>query len=345
MTPDAELIEQTTRAIGARTGRAEASRTGDGRAGGGRIVCDNLVKIYKVADLEVVALQGLDLVVEPGEFIALIGASGSGKSTLLSILGGLDVPSAGRAVVAGYDLGEMSGRKRTEYRRRVIGFVWQQTARNLLAYLTARQNVELPMVLNGVERADRADRAQALLARVGLAGRAEHLPQRLSGGEQQRVAIAVALANQPAVLFADEPTGELDTSTAHDVFDLLRDVNTELGVTIVVVTHDQLVSEQVSRTVAIRDGRTSTETLRRRAVTDAGQHHVISEEYAVLDRVGRLQLPRAHVQALGLERRVRLALEPDHISVWPDGGRPATTPGSPADEAGRPAGAGEGRGE
>jgi len=285
---------------------------------GALIMCDNLVRIYKVADLEVVALQGLDLLVEPGEFIALVGASGSGKSTLMNILGGLDAPSAGRAVVAGHVLGEMGRRERTDYRRRVIGFVWQQTSRNLFSYLTARQNVELPMLLNGVGRREREERATALLARVGLAQRDDHRPERLSGGEQQRVAIAVALANEPAVLFADEPTGELDTATAHDVFDLLRTVNHELGVTIVVVTHDPLVSEQVSRTIAIRDGRTSSETLRRRAVSQQGDHHVISEEYAVLDRAGRLQLPRGHVEALGLERRVRLALEPDHISVWPD---------------------------
>jgi ABC-type lipoprotein export system ATPase subunit len=305
---------------------------------GALIVCDNLVKIYKVADLEVVALQGLDMLVEAGEFIALVGASGSGKSTLMNILGGLDAPSAGRAVVAGHVLGEMDRRERAEYRRRVIGFVWQQTARNLLLYLTARQNVELPMLLNGLGRAEREARAADLLARVGLTDRAEHRPERLSGGEKQRVAIAVALANEPSVLLADEPTGELDTTTAHEVFDLLRTVNQDLGVTIVVVTHDPLVSEQVSRTIAIRDGRTSSETLRRRAISDEGDHHVISEEYAVLDRVGRLQLPRAHVEALGLERRVRLALEPDHISVWPDQGRSGDngTNGASADSAGSP---------
>ncbi len=321
MTEDiTELVDLPGGALpaGAFTSHALAPRPPRVHGDGALIMCDNLVKIYKVADLEVVALQGLDLLVEPGEFIALVGASGSGKSTLMNILGGLDVPSAGRAVVAGHALGEMDGRERTEYRRRVIGFVWQQTARNLLAYLTARQNVELPMYLNGVPRGDREQRATDLLARVGLAERGNHRPDRLSGGEQQRVAIAVALANRPAVLFADEPTGELDTATAHDVFDLLRAVNRDLGITIVVVTHDPMVSEQVKRTIAIRDGRTSTETLRRRAVSEEGDHHVISEEYAVLDRVGRLQLPRAHVEALGLERRVRLALEPDHISVWPD---------------------------
>ena len=294
----------------------------------GRIVCEGLVKIYKVADLEVVALQGLDLHVEPGEFVALIGASGSGKSTLMHILGGLDVPSAGRATVAGNDLTAMDRAARTEYRRRVIGFVWQQTSRNLLAYLTARQNVELPMLLAGVPEHERKGRAQDLLERVGLAERGDHKPNALSGGEQQRVAIAVAIANRPAVLFADEPTGELDSVTAHEVFDLLRSLNQELGVTIVVVTHDPLVSEQVSRTIAIRDGRTSTETLRRRAVTEAGDHHVIAEEYAVLDRVGRLQLPRALVEALGLERRVRLVLEEDHIEIWPDGSSDGSNGGS-----------------
>jgi ABC-type lipoprotein export system ATPase subunit len=335
MTEDrAELVELSPGARASETAQP-APRPQRSHRDGPLIACDNLVKIYKVADLEVVALQGLDLLVEAGEFIALVGASGSGKSTLMNILGGLDVPSAGRAVVDGHDLGEMGRRERTEYRRRVIGFVWQQTARNLLPYLSARQNVELPMLLNGVGRHEREERGADLLARVGLSERSDHRPERLSGGEQQRVAIAVALANEPAVLFADEPTGELDTVTAREVFDLLRTVNHELGVTIVVVTHDPLVSERVSRTIAIRDGRTSSETLRRRAVTEAGDHHVISEEYAVLDRVGRLQLPRAHVDALGLERRVRLALEPDHISVWPDRDRSADGadgpdgPGSP----------------
>ncbi len=288
-------------------------------AGGLLIECENLVKIFKVADLEVVALQGLDLLVERGEFIAIVGASGSGKSTLLSILGGLDTPSAGRVVVAGHLVGEMGPAERTIYRRKVLGFIWQQTARNLMPYLTARENVELPMLLEGVPKAERDARAASLLGLVGLADRADHRPSMLSGGEQQRVAIAVALANQPALILADEPTGELDSETAHEVFELLRDINRSLGVTIVVVTHDPLVSEQVSRTIAIRDGRTSTETLRRQSQSEAGHHHVIAEEYAVLDRVGRLQLPKAHVAALGLRQRVRLVLEDDHIEIWPDG--------------------------
>ncbi len=302
------------------TGRPSAApaahrpRYGDGAL----IACDNLVRIYKVADLEVVALQGLDLLVAEGEMIAIVGASGSGKSTLLNILGGLDVPSAGRAVVAGHDLTQMGRRERTSYRRRVAGVVYQQTARNLLPYLTALENVELPMTLDG--RPGRAARGRAveLLALVGLGARADHRPDRLSGGEQQRVAIAVALANAPAVILADEPTGELDTATSAEVFGLLRRVNAETGTTVVIVTHDALVSEQVGRTVAIRDGRTSTETFRRTELRDDGAHHVIAEEFAVLDRAGRLQLPRAHIEALELANRVRLRLEEDHVGVWPD---------------------------
>ena len=285
---------------------------------GAQIACDNLVKIYKVAELEVVALQGLDLLVDPAEMIAIVGASGSGKSTLLSILGGLDVPSAGRATVAGHDLTAMGRRERTIYRRRVIGFVWQQTARNLLPYLSARENVELPMILDGAAGSLRRATALELLDTVGLADRSDHRPERLSGGEQQRVAIAVALANRPEVLLADEPTGELDTDTSAEIFELLRRMNRDFGTTVVIVTHDPLVSEQVQRTVAIRDGRTSSETLRRSSLSDDGDHQVIAEEFAVLDRAGRLQLPRAHVEALELERRVRLRLEPDHIGVWPD---------------------------
>ena len=287
-----------------------------------QISCDNLVKIYKVADLEVQALQGLDLHVEAGELVAIVGTSGSGKSTLQNILGGIDTPTAGKAEVAGFDLTSLSSKERTIYRRRVVGFVWQQTSRNLLPYLTAQENVELPLILDGMRGSDRRAYSQELLHLIRLEDRARRRPEELSGGEQQRVAIAIALANRPKVLLADEPTGELDSETAAEVFATFRAVNRGLGVTVVVLTHDPLVSEQVDRTVAIRDGRTSTETLRRRQVDEAGEHRVVAEEFAVLDRVGRLQLPPEYVDALELERRVRLALEPDHIGVWPD--RPQT---------------------
>lgn len=282
------------------------------------IECENLVKIYKIADIEVVALQGLDLTVDESEFIAIVGSSGSGKSTLLNILGGLDTPSAGAASVAGHDLLGLDGSERTHYRRRVIGFVWQQTARNLLPYLTARENVEMPMTLDGGSAKYRRRRAEDLLDQVGLGDRLDHLPAQLSGGEQQRVAIAIALANSPKVIFADEPTGELDSSTSTEVFGVLRQLNETAGVTIVVVTHDPLVSEHVGRTVAIRDGRTSSEVLRRTEVDAEGSRRTVAEEFAVLDRVGRLQLPHEYVEALELQKRVRLTLDPDHINVWPD---------------------------
>jgi ABC-type lipoprotein export system ATPase subunit len=282
------------------------------------IACDSLVKIYKVADLEVVALQGLDLTVAEGEFVAVVGASGSGKSTLLNILGGLDTPSAGMASVAGFDLLNMGSRTRTAYRRNVIGFLWQQTGRNLLPYLTARENVEMPMTLNGMGARHRRSRALDLLEQVGLGERSDHKPAEMSGGEQQRVAIATAIANSPRVVFADEPTGELDNRTSGEVFDVLRTINETNGVTIVVVTHDPLVSEHVSRTVAIRDGRTSTEVVRRTEIDASGEHTTIAEEFVVLDRAGRLQLPHDYVEALDLESRVRLSLDPDHINVWPD---------------------------
>lgn len=284
----------------------------------GSIHCEGLVKIFKVADLEVVALQGLDLDVGAGELVAIVGASGSGKSTLLAILGGLDVPSAGRVLVSGNDLLAMDAVERTRYRREVIGFVWQQTGRNLLPYIDARRNVELPMAVTGVGSEARRTRAMELLELVGLADRADNRPSELSGGEQQRVAIATALANQPRVLLADEPTGELDSATAEEVFAVFTAANRDLGITTVILTHDPLVSEQVDRTVQIRDGRTATETVRREEVDAEGRRRLVAEEYAVLDRVGRLQLPRHVVEDLRLERRVRLEKEPDHVAVWRD---------------------------
>ncbi len=295
-----------------------AAYPGDVASNGHAIICENLVKIYKVADLEVVALQGLDLVVEQSELIAIVGASGSGKSTLQNILGGVDTPTAGYVEVAGRDLTSLSERERTLYRREVVGFVWQQTSRNLIPYLTAAENIELPLAIDGVARKDRQQRVDELLEVVGLADRGGHRPDALSGGEQQRVAVAIALANAPSVLLADEPTGELDSESASQLFDTLRVVNRELGVTVVVATHDPRVSEHVQRTIGIRDGRTSTETLRRRERGPAGEERDVQEELVVLDRVGRLQLPRDYISALDLEHRVRLALEQDHISIRPE---------------------------
>ncbi|MFE1904601.1 ABC transporter ATP-binding protein [Streptomyces gardneri] len=297
--------------------RANARRDRPSYGHDALIACDRLVRIFTTDGVEVQALQGLDLLVKEGELMALVGASGSGKSTLMNILAGLDVPTAGAARVAGCDLLAMDGKERLRYRREVVGFVWQQTARNLLPYLTAAQNVALPMQLRGRTKR-KAERAEELLSMLGIADARDRRPHQLSGGQQQRVAIAVALANNPAVLLADEPTGELDSATGEQVFAAFRRANEELGTTIVIVTHDQAVASEVRRTVAIRDGRTSSEVLRRTEVDELGQESTVAREYAMLDRAGRLQLPADYTQALGMEHRVALELEQDHIGVWPD---------------------------
>ncbi len=284
----------------------------------GMIVCDRLVRIYTGVGIEVQALQGLDLLVAEGELTALIGAAGTGKSTLMNILAGLDTPTAGMVWVAGHNLGAMTARERLAYRRDVTGFIWQQTSRNLLPYMTARQNVLLPMRLSSSSRREHRRRAGLLLDTLGIAHCADRTPDRMSGGEQQRAAIATALANQPKVLLADEPTGELDSATARDVFAALQTANTELGVTVLVVTHDPAVSSQVRRTIAIRDGKTSSETIRHAATDEQGETTVHAREYATLDRAGRVQLPREMLGRLGMRNRVELAEEPDHIGVWPD---------------------------
>jgi ABC-type lipoprotein export system ATPase subunit len=265
---------------------AEASRQHRDFGAGSLIVCDRLVRIYIAAGIEVQALQGLDLLVAEGEIVALVGASGSGKSTLMNILAGLDTPTAGSVRVAGNDLAAMSARQRLAYRRQVVGFVWQQTSRNLLPYLTAQQNTELPMRLAGGGKAKRHARSAELLDLLGLGDCLHRRPDQMSGGEQQRAAIAAALINDPKVLLADEPTGELDTATAAEVFGALQ--------------------------------RTSTETHRHATTGDDGEvaHHAV--EYAVLDRAGRLQLPREMTEPLGMRDLVRLEAEPDHIGVWPD---------------------------
>ncbi|PZU43436.1 MAG: ABC transporter [Arsenicicoccus sp.] len=280
------------------------------------IWCEDLVRIYSTEGVEVQALQGLNLVVDPGDVVALVGASGSGKSTLLGILSGLDRPTGGRARVAGVDLLSMSRAQRVDYQRHTVGFVWQQTSRNLLPFLTAAENVSLPMVISG--RRERRERVGELLELLDIPDCAGRRPGELSGGQQQRVAIATALANSPAVLLADEPTGELDDTASAQVLEVMRDAAGRLGTTVLIVTHDPTVSDHVRRTVAIRDGRTSTEVLRY-VVTDAsGEQRQVAREYTVIDRAGRIQLPKAHVEGLGLRDRVRLEHEDTHVQVWPD---------------------------
>lgn len=286
------------------------------------IQCDGLVKIYKTKELEVVALQGLDLRVETGELMAIIGNSGSGKSTLLNMLGGLDRPSAGKLSVDGKDLLAFKEADLVKYKRESVGFVWQNNARNLIPYLTALENVELPILLRGRRR---RSRAIELLEAVGLGHRMKNRLRELSGGEQQRVAIAIALANQPRLLLADEPTGSLDTKTSNQVLDLFRELNRTLGITIVIVTHDPLLARKVDRVVQIRDGKTSAEMLRRQSYREAfeslereaeEESHV---EYAVVDKAGRLQLPSAMLGDEGLKNtnKVRVEMEEGRIILYP----------------------------
>jgi len=283
------------------------------------IECNNLVKIYKVDDdLEVMALQGLDLQVEKGEMMGIIGNSGSGKSTLLNMLGGLDRPTAGKLLVDGKDLLRMSDKELVKYKLETVGFVWQNNARNLIPYLTAVQNVELPMLLKGRHK---RERAKELLEMVGMGHRLNSKLNMLSGGEQQRVAIAISLANNPSLILADEPTGSVDNKTADIILDVLRNLNRTLGVTIIIVTHDTHLTTKMDRVVAIRDGKTSSEILRRSYYlkeqiqeneTEEEETHV---ELAVIDSAGRIQLPRDYLEAIGIGDTNKLRVELDQGKI------------------------------
>ena len=275
------------------------------------IVCDNLVKIYQTEDLEVVALQGLDLQVRRGEMMAIIGNSGSGKSTLLSVLGGLDRPSAGQCRVGDLDILQASEADLARYKRHGVGFVWQQSSRNLIPYLTAFENVRLPMLFGNMRKA--SARAQALLKAVDLEDRMHHRLSQLSGGQQQRVAIAISLANDPDLLLADEPTGEVDTQTAGQIYDILRYLNRERRLTIIIVSHDRNIAQQVDRVVAILDGLTSTETVRRVSVHDGDdQTH---DEFVIVDDTGRLQIPQDMLDRLDIRGRATVDLSEDSIVI------------------------------
>lgn len=281
------------------------------------IICQNLVKIYKLAELEVVALQGLDLTVQQGELIAIVGKSGSGKSSLLQILGGLSRPSAGKVQVDGKDMLALDDSGLVSYTRHTVGFVWQQTGRNLLPYLSALQNVEMPLLVAGVAANARRTRARELLELVQMSHRAGHGLTSLSGGEQQRVAIAVALANDPPLVLADEPTGELDGRTAVHIMELFDRLAGELGKTVIIVSHDSDVKQYVERVVQIRDGRTSTEIVRHERQSDELARDGRHIEYTVLDRAGRLQLPADVVEELGMQQRVTVERTPEGVIIRP----------------------------
>ena len=283
------------------------------------ILCENLVKIYRLnqeggGSVEVQALQGMDITVAEGEMLGIVGASGSGKSTLLNVLGGLDRPTGGRALVGKQDLGQLTPGALDVYRRNTVGFVWQQGARNLIPYLTAVENIELPLTLSGQVGKPTRERALELLELVGLRERMDHRLEELSGGEQQRVAVAIALANRPRLLLADEPTGELDTATAQTIYDLLRQLNKDLGLTMVIVSHDPGIARHVDRVVAVRDGKLASETLRVQK-SDSDEHHLV--ELAVVDAAGRLQIPREYLEQFNIRRRVQVELTEQGILIRP----------------------------
>lgn len=282
------------------------------------VQAEGLVKIYKTKLTEVLALQGLDLTVETGELTALIGNSGSGKSTFLNMIGGLDKPSAGSLLVDGKNLFTMTKRQLIAYKRDTVGFVWQNNGRNLVPYLSALENIMLPMHLSHIRH--RRDKALQLLELVGLSSKKRSRLNTLSGGEQQRIAIAIALANSPKLLLADEPTGSVDAQTADYIFDIFRELNAQ-GQTVLIVTHDVALSKKVKRVVAIRDGKISSERILREKYADRLKESNIDwrqedtqEEYAVLDKAGRVQIPREMLEELGIkDQKVKLEIRDGQV--------------------------------
>lgn len=288
------------------------------------ICCDSLVKIYKSEDVEVMALQGLDLEIKKGDLMAVIGKSGSGKSTLMNMIGGLERPSAGKLYIAGKDLFTLNDSEMVEYRNKTVGFVWQKSSRNLVPYMTAIENIEVPMYFTKKSPEEMRKKALELIEKVGMLHKKNAYPEQMSGGEQQRIAIAVALANEPDILLADEPTGAVDTKTSNKILDLFRTLNKELGITIIIVTHDLSLANKVNRVVMISDGKISTEKIMKEKYQQAmnlldgefingNESH---EEYSVLDKAGRLQLNEEMLEAAGIDdNKVKVQVIDDKIVI------------------------------
>lgn len=283
------------------------------------INCDGIVKMYLSDGLKVMALQGLDLEIKRGELLAIIGKSGSGKSTLLNMIGGLETPTAGRLLFDGRDLSLLGEKEMVHYRKRTVGFVWQKSGRNLLPYLTVLENVEVPMYFGKGREKERRERAKMLLEEVGMLSHADKFPSQLSGGEQQRVAIAVALANEPTILLADEPTGAVDTKTSDQIFRLFRKLNRDLGITILIVTHDTSLADKVNRVILISDGKISTEKIRKNVACawNEGEENA-QEEYVILDRAHRLQLSEEILEKVGIStNKVCVVVEDGKVIITP----------------------------
>ena len=262
------------------------------------VECDGLVKLYKTSEVEVMALQGLELQIEKGELIAIIGKSGSGKTTLLNIIGALEQPSAGKIYIDGQELSTLSPKQLEDIRKKKIGFVWQKSSQNLFPYMTAVENIESQLYYEKMSKKARREKALSLLEEVGLSDKADSFPSELSGGEQQRVAIAVALIRDPEILLADEPTGAVDSKTSDMIQNLFRKLNRERGVTVIIVTHDISLANKVDRVVMISDGRVTTEKIMKEEykenITSINSEDFdmsnVHEEFSVLDKAGRLKL-------------------------------------------------------
>lgn len=229
---------------------------------------ENLFKIYRMGDVEVPALRGINLIIERGEFVAVMGSSGSGKSTFMNILGCLDRPTSGKYFLEGEEVGSLSADAWALIRNKRIGFVFQGF--NLLSRTTALENVELPMMYNGYAGKERHRRAVEVLTLVGLGERFDHTPNRLSGGQQQRVAIARALVNKPSLILADEPTGNLDTVTSNDIMALFQRLNSEQGITIILVTHESDIAEHAKRQIVFRDGQVVSDRPNQQVIAQMG---------------------------------------------------------------------------
>lgn len=287
------------------------------------IICDGLVKIYKTKELEVMALQGLDIEIKRGEIMAIIGKSGSGKSTLMNIIGGLENPSAGKIIVDGKNLSGLSEKEMVEYRKKKVGFVWQKSSRNLFPYLTSVENIEATMSFTGMSAKKKRQKALELLDMVGMSHKEKSYPHELSGGEQQRIAIAVALSNSPQILLADEPTGAVDTKTSNVIQDLFRKLNKEMGITIIIVTHDIKLANKVDRVVMISDGKISTEKIMKQSykerlelLPDEFEVEETHEEYSVMDKAHRIQLSNDMLKLAGIEsNKVKVSVEDGRLII------------------------------
>ena len=287
------------------------------------IVCDGLVKIFKTDEIEVMALQGLDMEIEQGEMLSVIGKSGSGKSTLMNIIGGLEKPSAGKIIVDGKNLSDMTEKEMVLYRKKKVGFVWQKSERNLFPYLTSIENIEAAMNFTGMSAKEKKEWAMELLEMVGMSHRKDSYPRKMSGGEQQRIAIAVALANKPVILLADEPTGAVDSKTSNMIQDLFRKLNREMGITIIIVTHDMKLANKVDRVVMISDGKISTEKIMKdkyREQIDSIESEELGddshEEYAVMDKARRVQLNEEMLREAGIDtNKVKVKVEDGRVII------------------------------